>query len=172
MRRTWAIGALALGLVLAGCSSPGAAPGSSAPPASSDGYGGYGSETTSSPQAPSTAAGDLKVAKTSLGEVVVTSAGMTAYVFDKDTKGTQTSACTGACLGLWPPVLATGDTPKGDGITGTLGTIPTPDGKKQVTLDGWPLYTYAGDTAAGDVKGQGVQGIWWVVDATGAKIGG
>ena len=169
MRRTWAIGALALGLLLAGCSSP-ATTGSSAPPASGDGYGaggGYGSGTSST-----AASTGLKVAKTSLGEVVVTSAGMTAYVFDKDTQGTKASACTGACAGLWPPILASGDAPQGDGITGSLGTIPTPDGKKQVTLDGWPLYTYSGDAAAGDVKGQGVQGIWWVVDASGAKIGG
>ncbi|WP_439902961.1 COG4315 family predicted lipoprotein [Microbacterium azadirachtae] len=169
MRRTWAIGALALGLLLAGCSSP-ATTGSSAPPASSDGYGaggGYGAGTSST-----TASAGLKVAKTSLGEVVVTSTGMTAYVFDKDTKGTQKSACTGACAGLWPAILATGDTPRGEGISGTLGTIPTPDGKKQITLDGWPLYTYSGDTAAGDVHGQGLQGIWWVVNASGARVGG
>lgn len=167
MRRTWAIGALAVGLVLTGCGSTAASPGASAPPASSGGYGAaYGTGSTSA------AAAGLMVAKTSLGEVVVTSDGRTAYRFDKDTAGAPASACTGACLGLWPPVLAASGTPSGAGITGTLGTIPTADGKRQVTLDGWPLYTYSGDTAAGDVSGQGVQGIWWVVGADGAKIGG
>ena len=167
MRRTWAIGALALGLLLAGCSSP-ATTGSSAPPASNDGYGaggGYGSGTSST-----AASTGLKVAKTSLGEVVVTSTGMTAYVFDKDTQGTKASACTGACAGLWPPILATGDAAEAAGIAGTLGTIPTPDGKKQVTLDGWPLYTYSGDAAAGDVNGQGVGGIWWVLSPAGERM--
>ncbi|MGX1934833.1 COG4315 family predicted lipoprotein [Microbacterium resistens] len=161
MRRTLAIGALALGMLLAGCGSPGAAE-TSAPPASD--AGGYG-------DAPSSGA-DLMLAETALGEIVVTADGMTAYVFDKDTQGVAESACTGACLGNWPPILAAGSEPVGDGITGELGTIDTPDGKKQITLDGWPLYTFAGDAAAGDVAGQGVQDVWWVVDATGAKIGG
>ena len=89
--------------------------------------------------------------------------------YDKDTKGSGKSSCTGPCLAAWPPVAATG-TPKTSGISGTVGTITTADGKKQVTLGGWPLYYYAGDGAAGDVNGQGSQGIWWVLTAKGTRV--
>ena len=39
----------------------------------------------------------------------------------------------------------------------------------QVTLDGWPLYYWQDDTAAGDVTGQGVQDVWWVLAPTAAR---
>jgi hypothetical protein len=61
---------------------------------------------------------------------------------------------------------------KADGITGKLGTIKSEGGKRQVTLNGWPLYTYAGDSQPGDVNGQNVQGTWFVVSPSGAKITG
>ncbi|HTN55724.1 MAG TPA: hypothetical protein VLZ82_06020 [Microbacterium sp.] len=169
MRKALAIGGIALALLLAGCS--GSAPGSSGtdPGAGSDtGYGAPSSETSQ----PAASDGGLKVADTSLGSVVVDGDGMTAYMFDKDTQGATQSACTGACLQNWPPIIVSSDKPVGDGITGELGTIRTVDGKMQVTLDGWPLYLFAGDQKAGDVTGQGVQDVWWVVDATGKKIGG
>ncbi len=34
------------------------------------------------------------------------------------------------------------------------------DGSTQVTLNGWPLYRFARDTAPGDTKGEGVGGTW------------
>lgn len=113
----------------------------------------------------------LATASTSLGTVVVEGTGMTVYVFDHDTKGTTTSACTGSCATTWPAVETGSATPSVTGVTGTVGTIPAADGKLQVTLNGLPLYTFAPDTAAGDTKGQGVGGIWWAVGADGAKIG-
>ncbi|UNK69861.1 hypothetical protein [Microbacterium sp. H1-D42] len=166
MRRTLAVAALALGLILTGCGSGGAGDSGTEAPSSSDGGGMYGDGGGS------TSASELKLADTDLGEIVVTGDGMTAYMFDTDTQGADTSACTGACLQNWPPIIATGDTPKGDGVTGELGTIKTADGKMQVTLNGWPLYLFAGDTKAGDTNGQGVKDVWWVVDAAGEKIGG
>lgn len=168
MRRTLAAGALILGLILTGCSSAG-----SSAPASDDtsAGGGYGAPSSEASQ-PAASDGGLKVADTSLGSVVVDGNGMTAYMFDKDTQGAAQSACTGACLQNWPPIIVSSDKPVGDGITGELGTIKTADGKMQVTLDGWPLYLFAGDQKAGDVTGQGVQDVWWVVDAAGKKIGG
>jgi hypothetical protein len=50
-----------------------------------------------------------------------------------------------------------------------LGSITGTDGQKQLTLNGWPLYTYAQDSKAGDTNGQGVGGIWWAVTPAGAK---
>ncbi|MCK3770332.1 hypothetical protein MZK47_11685 [Microbacterium aerolatum] len=168
MRRTFAIGALAAVLLLAGCGGGGAGSGDAG--SGDTGYGPGTSESATPEEG--TSASDLKLAETSLGEVVVTGSGMTAYMFDNDTQGTDTSACTGACLQNWPPIIASGDAPVGDGITGELGTIETADGQMQVTLNGWPLYLFAGDSAAGDVNGQAVQDVWWVVDAAGEKIGG
>jgi predicted lipoprotein with Yx(FWY)xxD motif len=128
----------------------------------------------SSPSAPassSQAAGTstVKLASTSLGSVVVDAKGMTLYMFTKDTQGSGKSACAGQCLAAWPP-LFTDATPTGEGVSGALATITTPDGKKQVTLNGWPLYYYAKDTKPGDTTGQNVQGVWYVLDGNGTPV--
>lgn len=169
MRKALAIGGIALALLLAGCSGGTADSGGPSSPGSSDAGDGYGAPSS---QAPASGASGLGVADSSLGKIVVDGDGMAAYMFDKDSQGTKVSACTGACLTQWPPILSASATPEADGVTGTLSTIDTPDGKHQVTLDGWPLYTFAGDQAKGDVKGQGVGGIWWVLSPAGEKIGG
>lgn len=130
------------------------------------------SMTTPTPQgAPPTDSGvDLQVAMGEFGEMVVDGDGMTVYVFDDDTPDSGESSCTGACVGLWPAVTVEATPPVVEGVTGTVGTITTADGETHVTLNGWPLYTYAGDSAAGDTSGQGVDGLWWVVDPSGQKV--
>lgn len=107
-----------------------------------------------------------------LGEIVVASSGRTAYVFDEDTAGSGTSACSGECLDDWPPVTSGTADPAVDGVTGDVGTLTRDDGTMQVTLDGMPLYTFAGDSDAGDVTGQGVQDVWWAVAPDGTKVTG
>jgi predicted lipoprotein with Yx(FWY)xxD motif len=72
-------------------------------------------------------------------------------------------------VGLWPAVYATG-TPTVSGVTGKVATISAAGGKKQVTLNGWPLYYYAGDSGAGKVSGQGVGGIWWALNSAGDRV--
>lgn len=148
----------ALLLALAGCSSGSPAPGASS-----------GQASGSSTQAASSAV--LATASTSLGTVVVDGRGRTVYVFDEDEPGSGRSACTGACASQWPAVETGSATPAVEGVTGTVATITGVDGKRQVTLDGSPLYTYAGDTSAGDATGQGVGGSWWVVAPDGSRIG-
>ena len=152
-------GAAALGLLaLAGCGSTT--------------YGGSSAASSaSSTSAPSSHA-VLKASGTSLGKVVVDSGGRTVYVFDKDSPGAGTSACTGPCLAKWPPVPAPSGTPAADGVTGKIGTITRDDGTKQLTLGGMPLYLFSGDSHAGDVTGQAVGGIWWAVSPDGAKVTG
>jgi predicted lipoprotein with Yx(FWY)xxD motif len=147
-------------LALAGCSSGG----------TGTVYGGSPSPSSSAPSAPSASGTTLKTANTSLGTVLVDDKGLTVYVYDMDTANSGKSACTGACIGQWPAVAAGSATPKVDGVTGKVGTITGTDGKPQVTVDGLPLYTFAGDSSAGDVTGQGFDGIWWVVGADGKKI--
>jgi predicted lipoprotein with Yx(FWY)xxD motif len=140
---------------LAGCSTA-ASPGSDA-----------AASTAPSPTA--TTSAELTTATTSLGTVLVDAQGRTLYVFDKDVAGSP-SACTGACAALWPAALTTSASPAASGVAGTVGTVATADGAKQLTLNGLPLYTYAKDSAAGDDSGQGVGGIWWVVGANGSKV--
>ncbi len=104
-----------------------------------------------------------------VGSYLVDSKGFSLYFYTKDTPGV--SACTSAgCLKAWPILEATGDPVGGQGVTGKLGVITRTDGKKQVTMNDLPLYYYTPDKAAGDITGQGVGGVWYLADATGAMI--
>ena len=150
---------------LAGCGSS-----DTTTPASSTSSSSSSTSSTSSTSSPSSAAADLGVAETSLGQVVVDGSKMTVYVFTKDKPGSGASACTGDCLVAWPPVTTTAETPTLDGVTGTVGTITAQDGSKQVTLNGSPLYLFAKDTKPGDVTGQGVGKVWYVVDPAGTML--
>ena len=150
------VAAVVLGaLLVAGCGSDDDSGGSAAAPRD---------------DATATADGVLGTADSDLGEIVVDARGRTVYVFDKDTAGADSSACSGECLDNWPPVTTDTADPTVDGVTGEVGTIEWDDGTLQVTLDGWPLYLFAGDAAAGDTTGQGVQGVWWVVGPDGNRI--
>lgn len=126
------------------------------------------STSSTVPSAETSAA--LRTAQSSLGTIVVDAQGKTVYVFDKDTANSGKSACAGACLTAWPPVPAPDTTPTATGVAGTVGSIATASGTRQLTLNGLPLYYYKDDSAGGDVHGQGVGGIWWVVGADGAKM--
>ncbi|GAB5080768.1 COG4315 family predicted lipoprotein [Arthrobacter sp. AD-310] len=118
----------------------------------------------------SAAAVDLKTASSSAGGIVVDGKGMSLYFFTKDVKDSGTSACTDACLAAWPPLLTESATPAVEGVTGTPGTITTPDGKQQVTLNGMPLYYFAKDTKPGDILGQGVNGVWYLASPGGEMV--
>ena len=141
-------------------------------------YGGGGSNpSTDSGTASDDATGDgtgsapaLGTADSSLGTIVVDGQGMTVYYYDKDTKGSGTSACEGECAAAWPAVHAASAEPDAEGVTAEVGTITGVDGELQVTVDGRPVYTYAADLAAGDVSGQGVNDVWWVVAPDGTEI--
>ncbi len=113
---------------------------------------------------------DLSVAETDLGEIVVDGNGMTIYIFDMDTAGSGESTCSGQCLSNWPPVTVDSGQPEVDGVTGEVDTITATNGETQLTLDGWPLYLYVADAGAGDVTGQAVEDVWWVVSPGGDKI--
>lgn len=106
-----------------------------------------------------------------LGTVVVDGQGYTLYRFDKDTTKPPTSNCAGDCARQWPPVLATPGSPLTvEGVSqDAVGTINRPDGSVQLTLGGWPVYRYSGDTRPGAVAGQGVNGSWAAVTPDGGK---
>ncbi len=167
MKPTRLIVSLFVGLVLlATACSPQATPTQAAiqptqPPAAT---------STSAPVVPVTggAAVDLGQNDT-LGSFLVDDKGMTLYLFTKDTP--NTSVCYDKCATAWPPLLTTGDPVAGEGVDASkLGTTTRTDGSIQVTYNGWPLYYYEKDKAAGDVIGQDVGGVWYVVNAAGDKV--
>jgi steroid delta-isomerase-like uncharacterized protein len=86
--------------------------------------------------------------------------GHALYTYKNDTPNTST--CTDQCAANWPPLLSTGALTLPAGVSGTLGTIPRPDGSMQVTYNGMPLYHFAKDTDPEDTYGQGVGGVWFV----------
>lgn len=154
-------------LVVAGCGADDAG----SPESGSD-VASAGAATSTDGPAPvdtgsATAAAMVAVADTALGPVLVDGDGATLYVFDND--GVDTSACSDECLDAWPPVLAE-DVQAGEGVTAELGTFTREDGGVQATVNGLPLYRFASDTGPGDAQGQGVGGVWWVVDAAGAAV--
>ncbi|UUT35564.1 hypothetical protein [Microbacterium elymi] len=67
-------------------------------------------------------------------------------------------------------MTTTSTSPEGKGITGRIGEISAGDGNHQVTLDGWPLYYFDGDTVPGTIKGQGIGGVWWLLSPDGQKV--
>ncbi|WP_427128937.1 COG4315 family predicted lipoprotein [Pseudarthrobacter sp. S9] len=177
MKKHFSIGlsAVALAALLSGCggssgtttstTSASAAPATSAAATSAP-----TESSAASSSAPASAGAELMVTPSKAGQVVVDGKGMSVYFFTKDTKDSGTSACTGGCLTAWPPVFTTSETPKVDGVTGKVGTIATPDGKKQLTIGGMPVYYFEKDKAAGDILGQGVGGVWYLVAPSGEMI--
>lgn len=98
-----------------------------------------------------------------LGKILTDKDGKTLYYFSKDASGA--SACSGNCLINWP-IYSAGDLSNIKLDAGLdkadFGTITT-DGKSQTTYKGWPLYYYKDDAVAGDVKGENVGTVWFVV---------
>lgn len=90
--------------------------------------------------------------------VLIANNGLTLYSLSVEKHGNF--ICTGSCLADWHPlVVAAGVKPTGPVA---LGTIKRPDGKRQVTFEGRPLYTFDGDSKRGDAKGEGIKdvGTW------------
>jgi predicted lipoprotein with Yx(FWY)xxD motif len=153
-----AVGLIVLAVVIAGCGSGG---GSS-----------YGTSSAAAPAPAPAREPSVKLASTGLGKVLVDAQGRTLYLFEAD-KGTK-SACDGACANIWPPLVTKGKPTAGAGLAASkLGTTKRSDGATELTYNGHPLYTYAGDTAAGQTSGQGLDDYgaeWYALSARGDKI--
>jgi predicted lipoprotein with Yx(FWY)xxD motif len=103
--------------------------------------------------------------------VLVTADGFTLYHLTAEKKGKI--ACIGPCASLWPPLLlpTSGKATAGRAISaGKLGSIKRPDGRKQATYAGLPLYRYSLDKKPGQAKGQGDSGIWFAIAPSGKII--
>ena len=141
------------------------------------GCGGGGSKSTSTPttsaKATSTPRGTtIEARKTGLGTILVDSSGRSLYLFEKD-KGDK-SSCSSACASAWPPVTTTAKPTTATGVSAAmLGTTKRADGTAEVTYNGHPLYTYAGDAAPGDTTGEGLNQFgaeWYVLSTHGTKV--
>ena len=143
---------IAAAAVLAACSSSGT---------SSTGSSGG---TSSSPAA--AAAGSLKTTTIGGATVLTNAQGFTLYSFAPDTP--TKSNCNGTCAQNWPPVKGPATAA---GVSGTFSTIKRSGGSVQCTFDGHPLYTFVGDTAPGQAKGNGLNvngGLWHEITTSGA----
>ncbi len=94
------------------------------------------------------------------GAVLANGTALTLYTFDPD--GTGTPTCVGKCAEIWPPALV--NAIEEAALVAPLGAVARPDGMKQLTADGRPVYTFSQDSVAGDRKGQGLGGVWFAVD--------
>ena len=112
------------------------------------------------PAATGTGSGTSLKTATIGGTTVLTNAkGFTLYSFAPDTPAT--SKCYGSCAAYWPPV--TGTAAANPGVPGRVGTIKRTDGSQQLTYNGHPLYTYVGDSAPGQARGNNLNlngGLW------------
>ena len=172
---------LALALIAAGCGSSNDSSSSSTSASSSSGgggggggiYGGGGGSSNASAPAGGGAATIAVANNSKLGKILVDSKGMTVYYFEKDKQNGNASTCSGACASIWGPVTTSG-APKGQkgASASKLGTIKRSDGTMQVTYNGWPLYTYAGDNKPGDANGNDLSQFgaqWYALTPAGVK---
>lgn len=171
------IGAAALTIVVAACGSGG------------DNGGGGGGNPQDTPNPSATAATEylnvptlpplgtagppsIRIESAGIGNYLVGPTGMALYIRTKDAK--NSSSCTGSCATAWPPLTVTaGETiEEGPGVKGTLGSFKRADGSMQETINGVPLYYYSGDTAEGQINGQGLQGVWFLATSDGGHLSG
>jgi len=101
------------------------------------------------------------------GSILTSVLGLSLYTFDNDQAGI--SNCSGvdgdvagsttdesSCAGQWPPLLV------GDGgvAQGKFNFVQRADGTQQWADDDIALYTFSGDSAQGDIIGDGIGGVW------------
>ena len=125
-----------------------------------------------SPAASAARAARVQVRSGPLGRYLVDGRGRSLYLFEKDRGGR--SACYGSCASVWPPLMATGHVARGAGVSAAkLGTVARRGGGREVTYAGHPLYFYAGDSRAGQLKGEGLNQFgapWDIVAPSGRGI--
>jgi predicted lipoprotein with Yx(FWY)xxD motif len=154
--------AAAASLALGACSAGGGAPAApaAAPAASAEGAPAQG-------ERPALTAKEVA----DLGTVVVDQNGYTLYRFDEDSAKPPTTTCVGECATKWPPFVVDRNAKlRVDGVEDSaIGLLERPDGSTQLTIGGWAVYRFSGDTAPGAAEGQGVSGAWYAITPEGEK---
>jgi predicted lipoprotein with Yx(FWY)xxD motif len=159
-RRSLVLASAAVVALVTACSSSGggsvATTSAAAPPAAAP-------ASSSAPPASSVAAGGGAQTISLKSGHLIAPDGRSLYILTSDQPGHL--ACSGACLTNWPPVTGTGM--PGTGVGDDFATIAR-GADTQVTYDKHPLYMFAGDSAAGDTKGNGIKafgGTWELASA-------
>jgi len=125
---------------------------------------GTGSDSQNEPSGPT-----ISLANTVFGDAVVGEGGRSLYMFVPDQKENGTPTCYDDCAQAWPALE--GQVGAGEGVDDALiGTAERKDGTEQATYNNLPLYYFSGDEASGDANGQGLGGVWWLIDASGSPI--
>jgi predicted lipoprotein with Yx(FWY)xxD motif len=105
------------------------------------------------------------------GTILTAALPATLYVNVNDSRGHNT--CTGQCARTWLPLVTRGQPQAGDGANASLvGSFRRNDGRRQVTYNGHPLYTYRRDHQPLEATGQGAGGDWYVISASGDPVMG
>jgi predicted lipoprotein with Yx(FWY)xxD motif len=176
-RLLWIVG---LPLFLAACGAPGGlygsapatSPAASAPAASASAAPTPAPTVAATPTpAPVAPASVVAMQNPQLGTILANAQGRTLYYFLPE-RGGKIVCSSSACTTYWPPSVSAGGNPTGSaGVTGQLGLVMRAGGAQQITYDTWPLYTFAGDSAAGQTTGQGVVGFGgkWLVATPGLQ---
>jgi predicted lipoprotein with Yx(FWY)xxD motif len=172
MRKSgWAVAAAGISslvLLLTACggssSSSSSAAGNSGSTSSPTGAG----QPSSAVSLPAKGTTVLIVQHSNLGWVLAEASGLVVYTYAGDTKG-GSPTCTGACAATWSAVTGVPQAGPADTLPGTLGTVTMANGAKQITYDGYPLYTLKGAGAL-STKGNGVDGKWHVIKLSKSAI--
>lgn len=102
--------------------------------------------------------------KNGIGFYLTNATGWTLYFLKTDIPTNGTSTCTGKCINNWPAFYVDAamlNLPTGLNST-SFGEVTRPDGGKQATYNGWPLYHFIKDKKPGDTTGQGINKVWSV----------
>jgi predicted lipoprotein with Yx(FWY)xxD motif len=112
----------------------------------------------------------LIVMHSNLGWVMATAKGLVVYTFGKDSKGAPPT-CTGSCAAVWAPVTGVPKAGPADTFPGTFGVVTGAGGKKVITYNGYPLYTFVGAPPL-STKGNGLEGAWHVIMLSAGDVQG
>jgi predicted lipoprotein with Yx(FWY)xxD motif len=123
---------------------------------------------SSRPTARSSRAATVQLRHTRLGNILVNGSGRTLYEFTRDHSGRSSCTSISGCSEIWPSLKASRPT-AGTGIRSSL--LSSHNG--QVTYAGHPLYTYSGDSGAGQTSYVGAKefgGTWYAINASGGTV--
>ena len=169
MRKSgWAVAAVSGSLVLLLTACGGSSSSSSSSAAGNPGSSPKAGQPSAAAGLPSPGTTVLIVQHSNLGWVLAEASGVVVYTYGGDTKdGSPT--CTGACAAIWPAVTGVPMVGPADSLPGHLGTVTMANGAKQITYDGYPLYTLKGAGAL-STKGNGLEGKWHVIKLSKSNV--
>jgi predicted lipoprotein with Yx(FWY)xxD motif len=171
MRKSgWAVaaGLGSLVLLLTACGGSSSSSSSAAGNSGSTSTPKAGAQPSSGMSSPAPGTQVLIVERSAAGWVLAEASGLVVYTYGGDTKG-GSPTCTGSCAATWPAVTGLPQAGPADTLPGTLGTVTMADGAKQITYNGYPLYTLKGAGAL-STKGNGMGGKWHVVKLSASDV--